>query len=292
MKSNRKLFHVVFLYISIILLFILLVSYAIVGNYTRLAADDYCVGGQARIWGIIDGISYRFHQGSAGGARYSYALVTLLIARFPQELFHYLPAIAIVCYLFALAYFIYQILSVKLDLRNRIVPLYVASNIIAFSFICAPDLYQILYWKVGMLTYTLPNIILFLLLSFLLQKGNLEQQNKINILVALILAYLNGAFNEALLAIQGIVLFLWAFIEWYYKKISLLFKMLIAGVFGSIISAIIIYFAPATKTRQSAFPSANQYNLFETVEKTLSYSTKIYSQTSLLRILQFQSTFY
>lgn len=275
MAINKKngLIRIFFL-ASITLMIIVLISYGVIGVFTRPAADDYCVGGQSKIWGVFEGISQRYHNGSAGGARYSYALVTLLIARLPQKFFQFLPFVTIVCYLLATTYFIYQIISAKLNLRNWMVSLFIASNIIGLSFICAPNLYQILYWKVGMLTYTLPNIVLFLFLSFLITKGKLKPQNNIYVIVALIIAYLNGAFNEALLAVQGTILFLWAITEWYLNRNTLLFKMLTAGVFGSIISAIVIYFAPATKMRQSVFPTANQYNLFQVVEKTIFYSTK------------------
>ena len=252
-----------------------LISFAYIGSFTRLATDDYCIGWQAKEMGLIEAISYRYHLGHGGGGRYGYSFISILISRLPQIIYPWLTGVVIFLYLLAATLFIHKVIINIFQLDNWGVSIFIAENIILLSFYFAPNLFQVLYWKVGMLNYIFPIVLFLFFLNYQLKTYHKNTKyHFIPIGISFLSAFLIGAFNEALLTVQVVLLIIWGTIEWYLHKNSLRFYKLLAGIVGSGISLLAIYFSPSTRIRQSVFKNANSLNIYQIVSYTFIYTTR------------------
>lgn len=258
------------LFSIICILLVFFLSHAIVGSYTRMVSDDYSVGGQARTKGYLEGIAYRYYQG--GNGRYTYSLVSLALARFPSNFFQFLTGIVITVYLLAATLLLHRLLTLSSSVFGWSVAFVTAGSLIGASFISAPNLFQVLYWKIGTINYTYPVIFFLFYLNYLLAKKQEAETSNLFFLPAFLIPFLNGAFNEALLAVQTSVIALWGAYEWFRNRNTLTFRLLAAGVAGSLLSLMLVLFSPATAHRQSSFPTANTLNLLQIIVKTWSLS--------------------
>jgi hypothetical protein len=255
---------VLFFIISILVVFFC--SHAVVGGFTRMVADDYSVGGQVKTKGYLEGISYRYFQG--GNGRYAYSVVSLALARLPSSFFPFLTGIVITVYLLAATLLFHRLLTLPPSLFGWSVAFVTVGSLIGASFISAPNLFQVLYWKIGTINYTYPVIFFLFYLYYILVKKQKAENSRLFIIPAFLIPFLNGAFNEALLAVQTTVLALWGAYEWQRNRNTLNFRMLVAGLSGSLLSLMLVLFSPATAHRQSSFPTANTLNLSQIMTKT------------------------
>lgn len=275
MIINKK--HFLFsLFILIITLLVMnFTFYAIIGSFTRLASDEYGIWGGLPKKSIFETIENRYYNVNG---RYTYAFVTKVLSMVRPETLHPIfTGIVIILYLFSAERFVKLFISDHIEKYKWVLSFMIASTIICSTFISAPNLFQVLYWKAGTVNYTFPIIIFLNYFHFVIQKGKREEGGDIYLLPAFIIPFLGGAFNEAFLAVQTSLLFVFAIITWYRKRNTILFRLYLSGLIGSIVSLIVIYFAPGTAKRQSLF--YNEYkSIYIIVQKSFEYSIQFIHQ--------------
>src|SRR6185436_4552213 len=73
----------------------------------------------------------------------------------------------------------------------------ISALIVFFSIYLTPHLYQSLYWRTGMLTYSTPLVLTVWLFVLITRQGLLAKPSKWEIILAGILALLTGGCSEA-----------------------------------------------------------------------------------------------
>lgn len=241
-----------------------LIAHGYVGYYTRYMADDYCSIGNYRTSGLI-GMQRDLYVGWSG--RFSFTFAIGLAAVFGgTKLVPYLPALALIVWLVALAWLIFQFRLARGYLHRLLIALPMAELII---FATLDDnkggVYEALYWQTGMLTYVAPLICLTIYAGYLkhvyeraAQKFPASRAYTLGtIFFSVSLAFIAGGFSETYVALQTCLLLVAVVACQTSANKTLrrtLLPLLIAGLVASVTAAIIILLAPGNKVRQAFYP--------------------------------------
>lgn len=136
----------------------ILAIYAYLGFYSRYMADDYCLLVDLRFGDILTNSwnKYLFKSN-----RFSNLFVLGFWELFPNNT-AFVPALHIILWVTGLTWLLSEVIKVfdlKVDFPVR---LFAAETLALFSFFTAPNIFQILYWRPGQVSYLTP-IVLFTL---------------------------------------------------------------------------------------------------------------------------------
>ncbi|HQP09134.1 MAG TPA: DUF6056 family protein [Anaerolineaceae bacterium] len=183
--------------ISILLYSIPLGYFAFLGFYTRYWADDYCYAALFKSSGFFDAIisSYLTVTMFASN-RFSLTLFSGFFELFGINFIRFLPLLIIFFWLAS----IYLLLSELIKISKLHIPkmqvLIFTSVIVFFSLYLAPNRFQILYWRSGMLPYLAPVILSTLMLFVFLKSLNTNTYRGLYYLFLFFGCFLAGGFSE------------------------------------------------------------------------------------------------
>jgi hypothetical protein len=135
---------------------------------------------------------------------------------------------------------------------------FISALIVYFSIYLTPHLYQSLYWRTGLLTYTTPLVITTWLFVLITRQGLVEKPSKWETVLAGVLALLAGGCSEAgttvLISALGVYVLL-ASIGAYRKQTWALKTLPIAVVslVFAIVALCLLVFAPSTLIRKARY---------------------------------------
>lgn len=264
---DQLFFGVIVFGLAVLLIAILTYSYA--GIFSRYMADDYCFSNQIKNYGVINGLKY-FYQNISNryGAYLFFSLTELLGTAVVQ----YIPGLMIVLLLLSLV-LVFRSLFQITKLINSTAIAWLASALTVFLLLFqAPNLYQSLYWRSGMVSYFAPLPIFFFSLGILLMNLSNTGSPKIRwiwFLLIFVFTLFSGGMSETFAAFQTTfwILCLPASLYWR-KKINFRYVLLLlsAAVLGSLVAMVIMVLAPGNQLRLSVLPQA------ESVFSILQYS--------------------
>lgn len=252
-----------FILILMCLIFVVpLVLYAYTGTLTRYWADDYCYNAVLNSDGFWKA-QLSFYQSTSD--RYSVIPLVGVSEIFGVLAIRLWPLVAILLGLASLAWFLWQISGYKLFLFSSLLEVLLLSEIILFFvFWQAPNLFQILYWRTGMLTYYMPLVVQLFLAGFIIRwtrKGLFTPWIGLGIIV---LAFFAGGFSETTAALQsgalGLVLAVYCGLT--IKKIkphrvTLFFLLAVAG--GTVLAMAALFYSPANASRMIHMPQSADF---------------------------------
>lgn len=128
-----------------------LLAFAVVGVYTRYAADDYCTAGQVVANGLLGAQSILYVDWSG---RFTATLLITVLEMLGTELLPLLSAGALVVWVIALAWTIRELTPL-----NRTHAIALATLLVYATLDMTADRAQDLYWQTGLLTYLSPLIL-------------------------------------------------------------------------------------------------------------------------------------
>jgi hypothetical protein len=180
-----------------------LTAYIFMGTFIRLIGDDYCYAwilGQNGFWKaqIVSYLKVSMYNGN----RYSLSLFSFLADLFKPAVNGWLPGLVILLFVLGLTLVLWQ------AARLANVTIHWLFILVGAEFLClmtlsqAPDLYQILYWRTGMLTYLAPVIANTFLLALILWQWKTDHPSYLAAAAAFILALCAGGFSETGFALQ------------------------------------------------------------------------------------------
>lgn len=251
-----------FIFILICLAFAVpLAIFAYTGSFTRYWADDYCYNAVLNSDGFWKA-QLSFYQSTSD--RYSVIPLVGLSEIFGLQAIRYWPLAAIIMGLTSLAWFFRQVLNKPLGLGSWIEPVVLAEICMFFIFWQAPNLFQILYWRTGMLTYFMPLVVQLFLAGFIIwlaRKGLFSLWIGLGVIV---LAFFAGGFSETTAALQtgalGLVLLGYFSLSfWKIKQYQATFFLLLSAVFGTLLALATLFFSPANASRMVHMPQSADF---------------------------------
>jgi hypothetical protein len=235
-----------------------LAAHAYVGFFTRYMADDYCTAGTLRTAGLW---ATQRHYYTAWSGRFSFTLTVSLVELLGTGVAPYLPTAALLCWLAATTWAVYEILRGSLG-RRPLLFSFLLAELIVYATIAdnVGGVQEALYWQTGMLTYVAPLILLTTLAGFYarkLRRADGRAPGKASLLAFFAAAFYAGGFSETsalmqigALAVAAAVLFLAD-----AQRRRRLLPALFAGLFGSVVALSVVALAPGNSTREAALPA-------------------------------------
>jgi hypothetical protein len=225
-----------------------LAVYAYLGIFTRYMGDDYCLLAQVKFGDIFTNSWNKYLLKSN---RFSNLFVLGLWELFPRNI-AFVPALHILLWvtgLYWLSTELNKMLQMKLEAPVRLLA---SEAVILFSFFTTPNLFQVLYWRPGQVTY-LTSIVFFTLLSAWMVR--LVRMQKAPLPTAILFAFLTffiGGLSETLGALHISILVL-AIVCVHYFDTSARRKpaltLMIAMLIGALAALIAMFIAPANEFR-------------------------------------------
>ena len=250
-----------------------LVSYAYLGTFSRFYADDYCMSGlvvQRGFW------QAQIDQFTGWSNRYAGMLVLSLFDFLGTQAVRFWTGTTLLLWVLALAWTLAQInRTLRLGLSK--VGLLLLSELIIFvSMLLSPQVYQSFFWRIGIITYTLPLVFLTLMVGMVIRFSSQTQTGEMpwaGMAALAALAFFAGGFSETYLILQtGINLLALAgaalFIRSSQKRTWLV--LFGAGLIGCVASLIVVLLAPGNAARQAFMPAPP--GLLSLVKMTLGHT--------------------
>ncbi len=219
----------------------------------RFNGDDYCYLALIKINGFwkTQLISY-FQNTPYSGDRYSATFLTGLFSFLSPGLYGIATVLCIAVWIGGFVW-INRSLSrlgwLKLDWLESVLT---GLLVVVFTIYTAPNITQALFWRAGMVAYTLPLVGLCLNAGYILEGYSRQKQNFILWIVPFFLAFLTGGFSETGAALQtvviGLVFIASVWVNYHYKdKTSL--GWVGPAFLGSALALIAVIISPANTYR-------------------------------------------
>jgi hypothetical protein len=234
-----------------------LLSYAILGFYSRYYADDYCMSGlvfQRGFW------QAQIDQYTGWSNRFSGMFTLGLSEFFGNSAIRVWTALVLVLLVAAFAWTLAQLNHwLKLSLSRWILVL-LSELVVFFTILFTPQLYQSFFWRIGIITYTLPLVFLVLEIGLVIRFSTRAQSGCVHrggLIVCGVLAFIAGGFSETYLTLQISIALLGLFIVLFLVKGASRrnwLLMLSAVLIGSLLSLAVVLASPGNAVRQATMP--------------------------------------
>lgn len=226
--------------------------------YNRFWADDWCYNADFRIKGFIGTLGGYFNDVTYTPSRYSVTIFAGLLQVFKVLGVQWMTPLTILFWIAGLIFLFRNISRLTgLQIDSALIA-FVSALIVYFSIYLTPHLYQSLYWRTGLLTYTTPLVLTTWLFVLITRQGLVEKPAHWETVLAGILALLAGGCSEAgttvLISALGIYVLL-AGIGVYRKQVWAIKTLPIAVVslIFAIIALCLLIFAPSTLIRKARY---------------------------------------
>jgi uncharacterized protein DUF6056 len=238
-----------------------LLSFAIVGWFSRYAADDYCTASQVVMAGLIQAQS-RLYVNWSG--RFSATLFNTLLEVVGVRAVPLLPALALVAWLAATAWAVHQLVAPFGWRLSRLASAALGALLIWATLDTTADLPQVMFWQTGLVTYLLPLILASLFVGWVAR----PRMGWIGPTVAFVLAFVAGGTSETFAAAQLTALTCAVAVALVARGRGP--AVLLAGLVGAVLALVVVALAPGNEVRQEptartplliALPEALEFTL-------------------------------
>lgn len=245
------------LVLMIAILIISMLPFIYNGTFSRYQADDYCFSSSLIKNGFLGSIQENY---SGWSNRFSTVIVIGLIDPLRVTGMQILPGALIVGMLAGLYLLLTQLRKNFRWTIGRAELFILAELVTFFTIYAAPDQFQSFYWRSGSVTYTLPVVILPLLLALLvsldrdqLSKGRLAGFSGIIFLLSLF----SGGFSETTAAFQAaffMMLLGFVYFRSPVEKRNQRGFLLICALAGIVVAMVIMILSPGNAVRLKNMP--------------------------------------
>lgn len=236
---------------------IALLAYAYLGRFARYFADDYCLSGMLFQMGFWKAQVNLYTTWSPDFVRMFFISVSEL---FGYSFIRVWPFMTIMAFTLASIWMVREISkSLSLSLPKWMITL-LAELIVLFTLIGAPNQFQILYWRIGLVSYTVPMVSFPLLTGMLLFCARRTVPGRTPfacMLICWLIAFLGGGFAETYVALQtsmiGLALLFVLFLVSPPIRRNII-MLLSSALAGSLFSMFLIIVAPGNANRLALMP--------------------------------------
>lgn len=255
-RKTDRLFQFALILANAFLL-IALAIYAVRGFYSRYWADDYCFGTIFHQHGLWEGTTFFYQNTSNRFAAYFLVGLNELLG---AHAIRYLPAFMILVTVL--------IYSVVFNLAFRLlkfpqkwgVSIFLSQLMTYFMLLTAPDLFQSIFWRSGMVSYYAPIPFLGLALIIILKGIRYGEFKALRLVLLGLITFFSAGLSETFAALETglwLILILTAF--FFIKKKEQrkpLFQSSLTALLGSLIAMLIMIKAPGNAMRLETLEQA------------------------------------
>ncbi len=254
-QKTERLFRSV-LVVANLLLFIALAVYAWRGFYSRYWADDYCFGSISHAHGLLSGTRY-FYQNVSN--RFAAYFLVGLNELFGESAIRFLPAFMIMVTVVIYTKVFQLACQLVRFPQPWYVSLFLSQTLTYFMVFMAPNLFQSLFWRSGMVSYFAP--IPFFGLSLILLVSGLMKGFPWHRLVGLwLIAFFSAGLSETFAAMETgvwVILTLGGFLFLSRKERQPLMKGALPALIGSLAAMGMMILAPGNSMRLATLEQAS-----------------------------------
>lgn len=240
-----------------IVLGLTLLFFAWLGTSSRFMADDYCMAGSA------SGVSfarYAANQYRGWNGRFGYFSIAWLINQGGTMFSRFVPGLSLLMLLTGFYRLSLTLLQMAGMQNPKLIALVVAEVFLVSLMAMMPNLFQVYFWKDGMVNYFIQFIFFTFTLCWVLRLFRKDRPSLLDYGLLAILAFVSAGFSEVGSILQ---LLFWSLVllAFNYQKqiasrkiISLLITALICAFLGLMIEAL----APGNAVRQELLNTSHQ----------------------------------
>lgn len=257
-------------YMLIAICLTILLVFALLAQYSHPSSDDFCMASGVNEHGLIRHLWDHYFEWSG---RYTsnalYAIYPIFFGFFDG--YKFIPAIVILVFLLAMAYFLSALFRVKIYARP-----------VLLSSLCFVSVFLLgmmspasgLYWMAGALTYQSANILFLVMLGLMIQLADRQKELKkyfgLLTVLLIVMVFAIGTNETSMLALTsiavlGVAVHLRSGLE--ILKPWLLILVVALACFA------IVYFSPGNTIRAADFPL--RHDLSRAINGSLSVGLKI-----------------
>jgi hypothetical protein len=232
-----------------------LILYCYLGTFSRFYADDFCMSGYVVRLGFWQA---QWFQYTTWSNRFTGMFLLSLSDLLGTSFIKWWTSLAVIIWVIGLTWAMLKICRLLHMQMPKWMAVLISEWIILFSILLAPQVYQSLFWRIGLITYTVPLVLLSSLIGILIQGYlNLQESKKASgwIVLAGFIAFLGGGLSETYLVLQitilGLALLILLMVN-NKEKLKFGLKPIGSGLIGSLLSMVIVLAAPGNAVRQAA----------------------------------------
>ena len=250
--KNRRFLHLLG-WISGVLMVVPLLGHAYIGTLSRYLADDYCTTGTLRELGFF-GSQLRWYLTWSG--RFSFTFMVNLIEVIGPWIVPFLTALVLLIWLAGLTQLIRRLPGPLGGSGARRSAMLLGMVVLLGTLDGTPDVYQSLYWMTGMVTYSLPLVLVAFYAAWLIKRVNWKNSLWI-VLLSGLFAFSMGGFSETYVTTQTTILAVIVVIILPQRKDPNRGRKLAligSGLVGSLLALVVIVAAPGNQMRIALMP--------------------------------------
>lgn len=254
-RKTDRLFRLALILANIVLL-IALTTYAVRGFYSRYWADDYCFGTIFHQHGLWEGTGFFYQNTSNRFAAYFLVGLNELLGEYAIR---YLPAFMILVTVL--------IYSMVFSLAFRLVKfpqkwgvsILLSQLMTYFMLLTAPDLFQSIFWRSGMVSYYAPIPFLGLALIIILKGTQHGEFKVLQLLLLGLVTFFSAGLSETFAALESGLWLILIVVALFFIKKDRRKPILQSGtiaLLGSLIAMLIMIKAPGNTMRLETLEQA------------------------------------
>lgn len=228
---------------------------AYAGTFSRYWADDYCYAAIVQRDGLIEGVQYWYQN---GGNRFAAFLAVGVSEFFGQKAVSWLPGLLLAGWIGSAYYALKGAVRLLGRRVSRVWLWTAAAGWVFVAVYTSPDRLQTLYWRMGLLHYSLPLVLLLLQTGILLNVPAGLSWRRLALVTAAngLLALFSAGLSETAAALQTTLYLLaagWLLLRGGAQKRGWL-VVLSGGLGVSVLAMLIMALSPANAWRQALLP--------------------------------------
>jgi hypothetical protein len=249
---------------GLIVLFSGLSLFIYLSYYNRYWADDWCYNADYSLKGFMETLRGYFYDPTYTPSRYSVTIFAGLLNIFDILGVQWITPLTILFWIVGLVFLFRNIAHLtglqpfdrtqgKLD--SALIA-FISALIVYFSIYLTPHLYQSLYWRTGLLTYTTPLVLSTWLFVLITRQGLVEKSSNWETALAGVLALLAGGCSEAGTTVSALGVYVLIASIGAYRKQTWALKTLpiaVVSLIFAIIALCLLIFAPSTLIRKARY---------------------------------------
>lgn len=231
--------------------------------YNRYWADDWCYNADLRNKGFLETLNGYFYDTTYTPSRYSVTIFAGLLQIFGVAGVQWMTPLTLIFWFAGLLWTLWNIvrltgLAAPLSQGQpvSVVLAFFSALIVYFSIYLTPHLYQSLYWRTGLLTYTTPLVLMAWVFALITRQGLLSQASRSETALAGFLALLAGGCSEAGTTVLVAALGLYVLLAFLFRKQSWAQKTLgiaIVSLVFAVVAMGLLVFSPTTRIRSQRY---------------------------------------
>ena len=249
-------FKKIVLYLGVAVLLGGLLLFIYLSVYNRYWADDWCYNADFRNKGFLQTVAGYAYDVTYTPSRYSVTVFAGLLQAFEVAGVQWMTPLTIIFWVTGLVWLFRNVARLAGFQSATPLMIFFPALIVYFSIYLTPHLYQSLYWRTGMLTYTTPLVLMTWIFVLITRQGLLAKPSNWETGLAGLLALVAGGCSEAATTVMVAALVMYLAFALLYRRQPWVQKTLwiaaISLVFTLIAMGLLI-FSPTTQIRRERY---------------------------------------